>query len=52
MMRIIVQATNDKIAEDFLEKDYSEETLKRSPHIALIDEVPYHLVISNNFVIY
>jgi hypothetical protein len=40
-MRIIVQATNEKISEDFLAKDYSEETLKRSPYIALTDEVKF-----------
>jgi hypothetical protein len=39
MMGLIVQATNDKIEEDFLIKDYSEDTLAKSPHITQTDEV-------------
>ena len=39
MVRIIVDRTNQKIEEDFIEKAYSAETLQKSPHIAHIDEV-------------
>jgi hypothetical protein len=39
MVRLIVDRTNQKIEEDFIEKAYSAETLQKSPHIAHIDEV-------------
>jgi hypothetical protein len=41
MMRLVTKATNEKIEADFIAKDYSEETLKRSPHIAQTDEVTF-----------
>jgi hypothetical protein len=39
MLRKIVDATNDKIEEEFLAKDYTDERMKKSPYIATTDEV-------------
>jgi hypothetical protein len=41
MVETIVLHTNEKIEEDFLKKDYSDDTLKKSPHIAPTDVVSY-----------
>jgi hypothetical protein len=39
MLETMVRATNEKIEETFQAKDYSEETLRKSPHIGFTDEV-------------
>jgi hypothetical protein len=39
MIEIIVRATNEKIEETFNAKDYTQETLQKSPHLDFIDEV-------------
>jgi hypothetical protein len=39
MVTLIVSATNDKIEEDFVKKAYTDEYLKKAPHIDYVDEV-------------
>lgn len=39
MITLIVAATNDKIEEDFVKKAYTDEYLKKAPHIDYTDEV-------------
>jgi hypothetical protein len=40
ILDLIVERTNQKIEEDFLEKNYSEDTIAKSPHISQVDKVP------------
>jgi hypothetical protein len=39
MVDIIVENTNIKIVDDFLEKNYSDEQLKKMSHLGEMDEV-------------
>lgn len=39
MLDIIVTHTNEKIAEELLEKDLTEEQLQKSPYLRLVDKV-------------
>jgi hypothetical protein len=39
MVQLVVERTNQKIEEDFIEKAYTAETLQKSPHLAYMDEV-------------
>jgi hypothetical protein len=39
MLDVVVKFTNEKIEEDFILKAYTEDTLKKSPHICYTDEV-------------
>ena len=39
MVHLVVERTNQKIEEDFIEKAYTAETLQKSPHLAYMDEV-------------
>jgi hypothetical protein len=39
MIETIVKATNEKIEETLIAKEYTRETLQKSPHIDYIDQV-------------
>jgi hypothetical protein len=47
VLDLIVERTNQKIEDDFVEKNYSAETMAKSPHIAYVDKVKSHLMPQN-----